>query len=67
MAPLLAASKPTIHEPANKSKNNFPSSDPMVSKKLFLEMEVVGLNEEFFKISMLVFLNSPELIFIIQN
>ena len=65
LAPLLAASKPIIPEPENISRNDFSLKDPTESKKLFRHIEVVGLNEEFFKISMLEFLNIPELIFII--
>ena len=34
-APLLAASKPIIPEPANISKNDFSFKEPIVSKKLF--------------------------------
>mgnify|MGYP007000338812 CR=1 len=57
LAPLLAASKPIIPEPEKISKNDFSFKGPIVSKKLFLHIEVVGLNEEVFKISMLEFLN----------
>ena len=65
LAPLLAASKPIMPEPAKISRNDFFSKGPIVSKKLFRHIEVVGLKEELFKVSILEFLNIPEFIFII--
>ena len=41
-APLLAASKPIIPEPANISKKDFSYKGPIVSKKLLRHIEAVS-------------------------